>query len=448
MNIIVIGAGEVGFDVSRMLSLERHDVTVVDTDPDTLQRVRKRLDVLTVHGNGTAAGVLEESGVENTDLLVAVTSIDEVNIISCMIADRMGVETTIARIRSNEFTEHRSVLKAHDLGIDLVIHPEESAGAEVVRLLRRASATDVLTFANEKLQLVGIRLDNNCPVLNRPLQEIMLKHPELTFRVMAINRGARTILPRGDETLQKNDQIFVLSTPDTVQDVTQLMGKVHTQINKIMVLGGSAIGRHVAEQLQADDEKKVKVVESDRTRAEQLAQDLSNVLVIHGDATDIDLLTREGMGEMDAFVAVNDDEESNLVSCLLAKHIGVFKTVARLSKGAYIPISQTIGLDAAVSEKLAVSREILRFLRGKHVLSVATVHGLDAEILEIEANENSPITEAPLKRLNVPGGVLIGAVIREDDVVVATGGTHIRPGDQAIVFAVPGMAEEGENLFR
>jgi trk system potassium uptake protein TrkA len=213
-----------------------------------------------------------------------------------------------------------------------------------------------------------------------------------------------------------------------------------------MILGGSRVGAGIARRL-SDQGRRIKLIEPDPEIAEELAEQLSDVLVINGDSTDIDLLVREGLGEMDAFVAVTDDEESNLVTCLMAKHLGVYKTVGLLSKAAYIPISQAIGLDAAVSKKLAVSREVRRYLRGKHVLSVATVHGLDAEILEIVATPRSAVTREALKDLSLPKGVLIGAVEHEDGIEIATGSTHIEAGDRAIVFVLPEQVEKVEQLF-
>ena len=448
MRIIVIGAGEVGYDVARILAQEQHDVVVIDVDGEALVEVRERLDVLAIHGNGTSADTLEDAGIRRADMLIAVTAIDEVNLVACMMADRLGVETTVARVRSDELSHARSVLRAKDFGIDLVIHPEESAAAEVTRLIRRASATDVLTFCGNRLHLVGMRIDGEAPVVGRTLEEIARENENLTFRIMAIGRGIRTILPRGGERIRKNDQVFVLARPKVVPHVARVMGKSDARIQHVMILGGTPVGAKIAAQLSEAKSKRVKLVEPDRERAEQLAEDLRAVLVIHGDATDIDLLVLEGLGEMDAFVAVTDDEESNLVTCLMAKHLGVQKTVAMLSKGAYIPISQSIGLDAAVSKKLAVSREILRFLRGKHVLSVATVHGLDAEILEIEAAPRARVTHGPLRDLSLPAGMLIGAVMHANGrVEVATGETEIAPGDRAILFALPGSLTEAERYF-
>ncbi|MEX0601257.1 MAG: Trk system potassium transporter TrkA [Rhodothermales bacterium] len=447
MRVIIIGAGEVGYDVARMLSSEQHDVVVIDLDGHALKHVQEKLDVMTLQGNGTSAEVLGEAGVARSDMLIAVTAVDEVNIIACMLADRLGIAKTVARVRSDEITRRRSILKTSDFGIDLVIHPEESAANEVVRLIRRASATDLLNFAGGRLQLMGIRLDPDSPVIGKSVQNLAVEHDRITFRIMGISRGMRTILPGGGETLHRNDQVFVLARPKYMTYVSRMMGKADKKAHDVMILGGNLVGAKVAMQLGREKDKQVKIVEPDRERAERLAEDLKNVLVIHGDATDIDLLVQEGLGEMDAFVAVTEDEESNLVTCLMAKHLGVSKTVALLSKGAYIPISQSIGLDAAVSKKLAVSREILRYLRGKHVLSVATIHGLDAEIIEIEANRRAAVTRKPLKDLRFPRGALIGAVLHDGEVDVATGDTHVQPGDTAIVFAMSHLVADVERLF-
>ena len=447
MRAIVVGAGEVGFDVARLLALEKHDVTVIDIDDTALEVVRSRLDVMTIHGGGTSAEVLQDCGVKQADILIAVTTIDEVNLVSCMLANRLGVKTTVARVRSDVISNSQSVIRALDFGIDILIHPEESTAQEVTRLIRRANATDVLTFADGRLNLVGIRLDAESPVLGMQLTEVTRQLEKIPFRLVGVSRGIRTIMPHGETRLQKNDQVFVFARPKHIPHVSRLFGKSDRRIQNVMILGGTKVGALVARQLGHKKFKSIKLVEPDLATAEQVARELANVLVIHGDAADIDLLVTEGLGEMDAFVAVTDDEESNLVACLMAKHLGVYKTVALLSKGAYVPISQAIGLDAAVSKKLAISREILHFLRGKHVLSVATVHGLDVEILEIEARPRAPITRKPLSELKLPADLVIGAVLHGKHVEVATGDTHISPGDRSIVFVRSRSIPQAERLF-
>jgi len=288
----------------------------------------------------------------------------------------------VARVRSGEFTRVNPVLRAEDFGIDLIIHPEETTAYEIVLLIRRASATDVLNFADGKLQLIGLRLDPEAPVVHQKLQDIMQKYRHVVFRIVAIHRGVRTILPRGQDKLLPNDQVFVLAYAQDVPEVIRIMGKSEARIRDVMILGGTSVGAKVALLLSEMRGMHIKLIEPDRSRAEKLSEQLPHVLVLYGDPTDVDLLAAEGIGEMDAFIAVTRDEESNLVTCLLAKHLRVKKTIAQLSKPAYVPISQAIGLDAAINVKLAVSREILRYLRGRLVESVATIPGLDVEILD------------------------------------------------------------------
>ena len=449
MRIVVIGAGEVGFDVARMLSEEQHDVFVVDNDATVLRRVRRKLDVMTVEGSGTAARVLEEAQIREADMVVAVTAVDEVNLVACMMADRLGVPTTIARTRTSETERQEAVLSTQDFGIDLAIHPEEAAAAEVLRLIQRASASDVFTFCTGRLQLIGVRVDSHAAVVGQSMHELVTNNPEVDFRVKAILRGTTTILPGGDVRIQPDDHIFVITRPRDISAVTQLLGKQDVRIRHIMIAGGTRVGASTARRIMNDcPDCRIKLIEPNAKRAEQLAAELTDVLVLQGDTTDVELLVEEGLKDMDAFVAVSDVEEANLVTCLMAKEYGVYKTVAQLSKAAYIPMSEQLGLDAAVSTKLAVSHEVQRFFRGQHVLSVATVYGLNAEILEAYTSPNAPITQGPLHTLDLPEGMLIAAVNHENGPIeIATGDTHIQANDRVIVFVLPESAKHIEDLF-
>ena len=447
MRIIVLGIGEVGFDVAQMLSRENHDVVVIDEAAGPLENIPDRLDVLAIQGNGTSASVLHQADAEHSDMFIAVTSVDEVNIIACMMADRMGAGITIARVRSGELSHKESVLTPKDLGIDYIIHPEESTAEEIVLLIRRTSATDVISLADDELHLVGMRLSDSSPTLYRSLNEMAAEAPNLAFRVMGINRGMRTIIPRGSERLHLNDQVFALVRPADFSALAVLFGKSEAKLQDIMILGGTLIGERVAARLSEDREIHVKLIEPDKEKAERLAEDLPNVLVIHCQASDIDMLAVEGISDMDAFIGVKDDEASNLVTCLIAKHLGVPKTIALLSTAAYLPISQRIGIDAAVNKKRAVASEVLRFLRGKHVLSHATVAGLDAEILELEASEKSAITKAPLRDVKIPDGILVGGIRGSRGAEVATGDSVVMPGDRVIVFGLPGTIDRILKLF-
>jgi trk system potassium uptake protein len=451
MRTIIVGAGDVGFDVARLLSLQRHDVTVVDVDMERIEHVRNELDVLTVCGSGTSGSVLTRAGIGKADLMVAVTDVDEVNLLAAMIAARAGARTTIARVRSLDLAGPDAIVDHQTLGIDHIINPEDSTAAEVVALLKRAAASDVVDLAGGRIQLLGLRIDREADVVGRRLDELAARADHLAFRVMGIVRGGRTIVPHGTDRIQKDDQLFVAVQTGQVPQVVYLFGKAAARLEHIMIVGGSRVGGRIAmrmrEGLSRRAGPRIILVEPDEAEAARLAEALSSTLVIHGDPTDIDLLVREGLAEMDAFVAVTPDEESNLVTCLLAKHLGVRKTVAMLSKSAYIPISRSIGLDAAVSQKLAVSREVARFLRGKHVTSVTTVLGLDAEIVEVRPGPDAPVLGRPLRDQQLPRGILLAAVVRNGDIEVATGATRVRAGDTAIAFALPEAVGALEKLF-
>jgi len=453
MRTIIVGAGDVGSDVARMLSLQRHDVTVIDIDTERVRRIRESLDVLAIRGSGTSARVLEQAGIGKADLLVAVTDVDEVNFLAAMLASRAGAAITIARVRSADMTGPDGIVDSSELGIDLIINPEESTAVEVVSLLRRAAASDIVELAGGSLNLLGLRVERDAAVVGRRLDEVVADATHLTFRVMGIARGSRTIIPRGEDRIQKDDQIFVLVERGMIPQVAYVFGKSAARLDHIMILGGSRVAGRVAAHLREGHARRsgprIVLVEPDEAVANQLAEELDGVLVLHGDPSDIDMLAREGIAEMDAFVAVTPDEESNLVSCLLAKHLGVRKTVAMLSKGAYIPISRSIGLDAAVSQKLAVSREVARFLRGTHVASVTTVLGLDAEVIEVLPGPGAPILRDQLKDQRLPEGLLVACVVHHNgQVEIATGITQLREGERVIVFAMPHRVAAVEELFR
>ncbi len=435
MRIIVLGAGEVGQEIAKVLTRESADVVVIDQDPDALKKVSSRMDLMTVQGNGTSLDTLQNALISETDMFVAVTSIDEVNVVACMMASKLGVETTIARVRSNEFQHSQAVLKDKDLGINLIIHPEQSTAEEIFHLIKRASASDVLAFCDGQLLLVGMRMKDTSPVLRRKIRDVREEYSDLDFRIMGISRGIRTILPGGDERLYPNDQVFVLCNADHYQKVSGVFGHFSSGLlQNVMISGSSTVGAVVAQRLSKNREHSVKLIVPDLAEAERLAETLVNVLVIHGEASDIDLLAMEGIAEMDAFIAVSDNEASNLVTCLMAKHLGVTKTVALLSNAAYIPISQRIGLDAAVNLKLSVSKEILRCMRGNHISSIASIQGIDAEVLEINAGRRSKVTKAFVDKLKLPKGISLGATTTNGKARIIDGDSIIEEGDDVICF--------------
>lgn len=449
MKIVIIGAGEIGYDLASVLSKERHDVTVLDNDKESLIRVSDTLDVLTVEGSATSGNDLVKAGVSDCDILISVTSVDEINMISSMMSKRLGAKMVIARVRNEEFSMKNSPLSPKDLGIDVMIHPELSAALEIALLLKRSVASDVINLAEGKMQLIGIRLEKQSPLMGKSLIEYSSEHPNITFRVVAIGRRGLTLIPNGSVKLQSFDQIFVLAKTEDIPEIIVSTGKKETDLNRIMIAGGTSIGAMIARILSHDESKdwSIRLIEPDYSTAEELANELKDVMVLHGNPTDPDLLATEGITDMDAFIAVTDDEESNIIACLMAKHLGVKKTVALVSKPDFIPLSQTIGLDAVINKKVAASSEIHRYVRKGRVISITEMRGIKAEVIELQALEGSKIVAKPLEKQKLPDGCVIGGVLCNGAVEIATGSTLIKPDDKVMVFCLPEAIEKITNLF-
>lgn len=445
MKIVIIGAGEVGLFLAKRLSYEKHDLVIIDVDPEKCAYAQEALDVSVIQGNASSQSVLKEAGLESADMLIAASGIDEINVLACMVASKMGVKRKIARVRNPDYYDESSILKPQDVGVDLFIHPEEEVIAEITRLLMRASASEVIEFENGKILMVGLKLDANCPNLNKPLKDIGSDKERENFRVVAMLKGEKTIIPTGNDYFNKNDQIFVVTKKETLPQVLSLTGKTDQKLDKIMILGGGKIGRGLAERL----EKMIDVIliESNREKSVKLASQLKRTAVFQADGTEIDILAREGILNMDAFVAVTSDDETNIISCLLAKHLGIQKTIALVNKSTYLPLMPAIGIDSTVNVRISTASAILRFIRRGSILSAATFHGIDAEVIEFEIKKANKITGKSLRQLGLPEGALIAAIVRGDEVFVPYGNSSMEFGDKVIVFALPKAIPSIEKRF-
>lgn len=449
MNIIVVGAGEIGYDLASILSEDKHDIIVIDQDQGALDKVTENLDVLCYQGNATSAQDLNDAGVGDADIFIAVTSIDEVNMIASLMSKRLGAEMAIARVRNNELSRPNAPLKPTDLGIDVLIHPEHSAAVEIVRLIKRVSASDVIYMADGRMQMIGLRIDEDSPLAGKTLSKYAREFPDITFRIAAISRDGATVIPDGNTRIKAEDQLFIITKSDMVPKVVRTTGKEGHQIKRIMIAGGTPIGAMIAYILCRDKKNcKIKLIEPDRDRAEKLADKLDDVLVLNGNPTDPDLLASEGINDMDAFISVTDDEESNIISCLMAKHLEVQKTVALVSKTDYIPLVQTIGLDAAINKKSAASNEIHRHVRSGEIISVNALQGIDAEIIELQAAPESNVVKKSISDINFPDGCVVGGILRNGSVHIATGRSQIKPNDQVIVFCLSQAVDKVTSLFK
>jgi trk system potassium uptake protein TrkA len=445
MRIIIAGMGDVGYQLAKQLSNESHDIIAIDQNSDRLSYSDQMADILTIKGSATSIKTLNDAGVSKADLLVAVTSSEEVNISTAIIAKKLGAKKTIARISNAEYLDPASKINFSEIGLDFMIYPEELAAIETVSLINRTAATDVLEFEDGKLAVIGLRLDKNAPIVNKKLIEIALENPSADFRVVAIQRNFRTIIPKGNDKFLANDQVFVITKPEGHDQILKLAGKENLKFNNIMVLGGGKIGRRVAGLLS--DKMQVKLIESDPEKSFELADKLPNTLVIRGDGRDIDLLAQEGIIDVDAFIAVTEDAETNIISCLLAKHLGVKKVIALVDKVDYVPLTQTIGLDSLINKKLIAANNISRFIHKSDVIVIATLEGIDADVLEFQAQSNSAITKNQISEIDFPKGSIVGGFIRGDQVFIATGESKINSGDKVVIFSLPDSVNKLEKLF-
>jgi len=446
VRIVIAGMGDVGYHLAKQLSNEEHDIIAIDMDQQRLSYSDSMADILTINGSSTNISTLKQAQVEKADLFVAVTSFEEVNVTSAILAKKLGAKKTIARISNSEYLDEKVDIKFSEIGIDFMIYPEELAAREMVNLILRSAATDIMDFEGGKLSVIGLRLDKDAPVIRKSILDIAKEFESFDFRIVALHRNFRTIIPKGNDRFLPNDQVFVITRPEGNNVVLKLAGKEDINFNNIMILGGSKIGRRVAELLE--DKMTVKLIESDEEKTLQLADSLTSTLVIKGDGRDIDLLAQEGIIDVDAFVAVTEDAETNIITCLMAKHLGVKKAIALVDKVNYIPLTQTIGLDSLINKKLIAANNISRYIRKSEVLALSTLEGIDADIMEYVVQPNSPITKKPIKDLGFPKEAIIGGIIRGEESMIAVGDTRIQKGDKVVVFSLPGGVKQTEKFFK
>lgn len=444
MRIIIVGGGEVGFYLSQRLSLEGHELTVIEMDGDKCERIRNALDIMVIEGNGASQEVLRDAGIEEADMIIGASGADEINIFACMIAAKFNVKLKAARVRNPEYYSSNSVFKQSELGVDLFIHPEEEVAEEILRLLLRATATEIVEFENGKMLVIGIKLDKSCPYINMQLKEMGNEELRKKFRVVAMLKNNKTIIPTGEDYINNNDHLFVATRADHLNDLLKMTGKDEQKLDKIMVLGGGKIGRSVVHGLEKRN-KKVTLIEVNREKSRKVACEFKKAMVVQADGTEIDMLAKEGILEMDAFVAVTSDDENNIISCLLARHLGIQKTISLVNRIDYMPLMPVIGIDSTVNVRLSTANAILRLIRRGHILSVVSFHGIEAEGIEFEIKEKGKITGKPLSKLNLPEGTVIAFIVRGGESFVPHGNSTIEPGDRVIIFALPDAVSELEH---
>lgn len=439
MNIIIIGAGGVGYNLAKKLSKEGHDVVVVDHDPEKIQHIDESLDVKALLGRGSSPAILKQAGMEDAEMVIAVTDSDEINMVACLIAGTQSkIPKRIARIRNLEYTRETRIFDEQHLDIDLCINPELETAKTIVRLVEHPGSADFAEFAEGRVELIGVKIEEDSYVRGKKLKELQEARshfPDLKVLIVAISRNDKIIIPHGDETVFTGDILYAVADRQSVTDVLAYLRKKEEPIRRVLIASGSLIGFEVARQIQ-DKGIAVRVIERDASRCQQIAENLERALILRGEITDQSLLKEEGIAETDFFISVSDDEDANILASLLAKRLGARKTITLVRHLHYLPVLPTIGIDAVVSPRLSAIGKIMHYIRKGKVLSVATLKEEDAEVIETVALETSDIVNRPLKEVKFPKGAIIGAVVRNEDVIIPGGDDVILPEDRVVIFAL------------
>ena len=442
MRVVIVGAGEVGFNAARMLSHEGHRVAVVDQDETLVEQAGQRLDALVMHGNGASPKVLRSAGIENSDLLVAATSTDEVNIVACLAAKAQGVERTVARLHNPDYHEPGETFARDRLGIDFVISTERMAAKEIREALLVPGAVNVETFAGASIEVAEVVLKEGSPVVGCAVRDVRLPGRSL---IVGVVRSGEALVPKGDTVLEARDHVFLICERE---DVSEVVGAVTTDtspVRNVMILGGGRIGLLLALSLE-EVGISVKVIERDAARARYVASQLRKGLALHDEGVSREFLLQERVDRADAFVAVTGDDRTNLLAAMNARHLGAALTVAGISREEFAPLSEALGVDIAISPRLLAAGAILRFVRRGQVAAVTLLES-GAQVIELRVPEGCRVAGRPLSRVNFPEGAIVGAVSRNGEVIVPTGRDVLEVGDDAVVFAVEDAVDEVEEIF-
>jgi trk system potassium uptake protein TrkA len=445
VRIIIVGAGEVGYHIAQKLSEENQDVFLIDKDQEKVGRITENLDVQAILGSGTSPDTLRESGIEDAEMLVAATDSDEVNLIACLLARHLNPYIVkLARVRNPEYLKEKDLFGQDLLSVDQIINPESEMVENITDLMLVPGASDVIDFVDGRVKLIGVTVKPDSPFVGRRL--LSFKGMEGKLLLGAIVRGEQVFIPHGEDTLEANDMAYVVVRAEDLPDVFRKLDIKDGGLKRVIIVGAGETGTALATFF---DKTKinVKIIEKDNQRCTSLAQMLERVIVINGDGSDKTLLQEENIGDCDFLVAVTGDEDSNVLMSILAKGLGAKKTITRISKLSYIPLVSALGIDTVVSPRLSAIRAILQHIRRGKIISVAPLKGEHAEAIEAEALESSDLVNLPLSKVKFPKGSLVGAIVRNDEIIIPLGDSVIRPKDRLIIFTLHKEVPKLEKLL-
>lgn len=451
MKVLVCGAGEVGYSIARQLAMEKNDVTVIDQSPELIQRVSETLDVKGVVGHASRPDVLVRAGVEDANMIIAVTFADEVNMVACQIAHSLfDVPTKIARIRHQSYLQPAwaNLFSRDHMPIDVIISPELEVARAVTRRLKVPGAFEMIPLVNDKVRLVGVRCEDTCPLINTPIRQLTQLFPGLNAVIVGIMRDATPIFPNADDEMIPGDEVYFVVESDHLGRAMTAFGHEETEARRLLILGGGNIGLFLAQEIEKEHSwVNAKIIEIDAERAETVAGQLERTVVINGDVLDPDILEEANVSATETVVAVTNVDETNILSSLLAKRYGCKRAITLINKSTYEPLISSLGVDVVVSPRNITVSTILQHVRRGRIHSVHTLREGFGELIEAEALETSPLVGIPLKDANLPPGVMLGAIVRDGHVISPGGSTVVQLKDRVVLFAAAESVRKVEEMF-
>lgn len=451
MKVIVCGAGQVGFSIARYLAQEDNDVTVVDSSTQLTRKIADTLDIKTVNGFASHPDILEQAGAADADMLIAVTQSDEVNMIACQVGHSLfNITTKIARVRQQGYLEAKwaNLFSRDHIPIDVIISPEREVASAIARRLRMPGAFDLISLVDDMVNLAGVRLNADCPVVNTPLRQLTQLFPDLNVRIVGIVRDATPVAPLGDEQLMPGDEVYFVCDHEHLDRAMAAFGHEEREARRIVVFGGGNIGQFLTQQIEAENPSvNIKIIEKDKTRAEIAARNLKRSVVLLGDVLDSDILEEANVASAEAVVSVTNDDETNILAALLAKRKGSARAITLVNSEAYAPLTPDLGIDVVVSPRHITVSTILQHVRRGRIHSVHALRDGFGELIEAEALETSPLVGQPLGESDLPDGVLVGAVVHEGEVIIPRSSTVIHTGDRVVLLAPADAVRQVEKMF-
>jgi len=446
MKIVIAGGGSIGYHLAKLLSLENQDITVIENDQAVIENISIKLDVMSVLGDATSIATLTEANVKNADLYITVTTSEGTNLLSAILAHQLGAKHTIARVNNPEFLSEDQKTYFKTIGIDKIISPQQLAANEILRLVKRSSLTDILNFEDGEISIAGFTVDDDSILIDKTVSQLGDELNGIEHRAVALLRNHNTQIPKSHTKLQKGDHVYLSIKTKHLDLLSPFLGKESKPIKNIMIIGDSDLSLKTAELLQ--DNYQVILVIQDENLGNYFLKHLSKTLVIIGDPNNKELLEQEGIDNMDAFIALSQNSEINILTSLLAEEFGVYKTIAYVDNEVYTHISQSIGIDTIINKKLIAANYIFRFVRKGNIKVIATLHGVAAEVIEYQITKSNRITSHTLGELHLPDSCVVAGVVRDNQSIIPNDDFLLQKLDKVIILAMPNAINKIEAIFR